>query len=87
MCVKPANGRKQFGAAGAGIGRSKRRGIRWFMPNRRQSLARRRVLVYGIHDAAARIRSANGFRRLSRPRRDGNIYARGATDDKGQMLD
>jgi len=44
------------------------------------------VLVYGHYDVQPPTRWTNGCPPVRATRRDGNLYARGATDDKGQML-
>ena len=45
------------------------------------------ALVYGHYDVQPPIRWRSGLRPPFEPiRRDGNLYARGATDDKGQMF-
>ena len=78
----------QFGQLGAdGRTGSKRPAIRSSMPNRRPCPAHRPCWSTAITTCSRSIRWPSGSRRRSSRRcRDGNVYARGATDDKGQML-
>ena len=66
---------------------SKRPATRSSMPNRRRVADAPTVLVYGHYDVQPPDPLAEWISPPFEPTvRDGNVYARGATDDKGQML-